>query len=134
MIPLRSSAVVHVSRSLRVVLVVAVLAALSVTAGPAAAIAPAQDTDAELDTTEFDANEAEGTVDSVRRRLIAIAIGTGVMLVLYIWHTDPRRRFEVATRRRERREAQERMGLEDGFVLPSEVDEGDLTDDGAGPD
>ena len=72
---------------------------------------------------EFDANEAQGTVDTVRRALIGIAIGTAVMLVLYIWHTDPRRRFEVATRRRERREAEQRFGLEEEFVLPDEIDD-----------
>jgi hypothetical protein len=72
---------------------------------------------------EFDADEAQGTVDTVRRALIGIAIGTGAMLVLYIWHTDPRRRFEVATRRRERREAEQRFGLEDEFVLPADIDD-----------
>ncbi len=72
---------------------------------------------------EFEADEAQGTVDTVRRALIGIAIGTGVMLVLYIWHTDPRRRFEVAMRRRERREAEQGVGVEDEFVLPADFDD-----------
>lgn len=96
------------------------LGALMATIGPARASSPVLAQDAGDD---FDANEAQGAVDSVRRSLIGIAIGTGVMLVLYIWHTDPRRRFEVATRRRERREAEQRLGLEEEFVLPSEADD-----------
>lgn len=101
-------------------LLLVLLSALLVTSNPVAAASPILGQDS---SDDFDANEAQGTVDTVRRALIGIAIGTGVMLVLYIWHTDPRRRFEVATRRRERREAEQRFGLEDEFVLPGEVED-----------
>jgi hypothetical protein len=109
-----------VRRQVRTGLVVLVLlGAFMATAnlGVAAAAIPAQ-----ISGDEFDSNAAQDTVDTVRRALIGMAIGTGVMLVLYIWHTDPRRRFEVAGRRRERREATQRIGLEDEFILPGEIE------------
>jgi hypothetical protein len=71
----------------------------------------------------FDENESEATVEWVTRALVGIAAGTGLLLVGYIWHTSPRRRLRVATRRREDREASRRVGLEDEFVLPVELDE-----------
>ena len=98
----------------------ALLGAFVATANPGIAAAT---THAQISGDEFDSNEAQGTVDAVRRALVGVAIGTGVMLVLYIWHTDPRRRFEVAGRRRERQEAKQRIGLEDEFVLPGEIED-----------
>lgn len=127
LIALRSSAVVQMCdgkdmrRLVRTgVVVLALLGALIAIASPGVATAS---TFAQDSADEFDSSEAQGTVDTVRRALIGIAIGTGVMLVLYIWHTDPRRRFGVASRRRERQEVAQRIGLEDEFVLPGEIED-----------
>ncbi len=77
----------------------------------------------------FDENESEATIEWVTRSLVGIAGGTGFLLVVYLWHTNPSHRLRVATRRRERREATTRLGLEDEFVLPAEVDEEIAIDD-----
>jgi len=127
LIPLRSSAVVQMcdgkdmKRLVRTgALVLALLGALMAIASPGVAAAP---TLAQDSADEFDSNEAQRTVDTVRRTLIGIAIGTGVMLVLYIWHTDPRRRFGVANRRRDRQEVTQHIGLDHEFVLPGEIED-----------
>lgn len=72
---------------------------------------------------EFDGRTTEGTIDRVSNTLVGIAIGIGVMLVIYIWHTNPHRRVRVATRRRDRKEQLLQAELEDEFVLPTEVDD-----------
>ena len=89
-----------------------------------AVVAPAaaQDTD---DADAFDENETEGTVDSVRYQLWAVAGVTGALLVVYIWHTDPERRQRVADRRQADREHADALALEDQFLLPADFD-GDL--------
>lgn len=79
----------------------------------------AQDTDAEA----FDENETEGTVDSVRYQLWAVAGVTGALLVVYVWHTDPSRRKRVFDRRQADREHAEALALEDQFVLPADLDD-----------
>ena len=71
----------------------------------------------------FDANETESTIDAIRYQLWGIAGITGVLLVLYVWHTDPARRQRVADRRQSKRELAAATALEDMFVLPGEIDE-----------
>ena len=67
-----------------------ILAGWTLSAGVAtAAHAPVQDDEV------FDENETQGTIDRVRYQLLAIAGVTGVLLVLYVWHTDPQRRAPV---------------------------------------
>ena len=83
--------------------------------------ATAQDTDDDV----FDENETEGTVDSVRYQLWAVAGVTGALLVVYIWHTDPARRQRVADRRQADRDYADALALEDQFLLPADFD-GDL--------
>jgi hypothetical protein len=77
--------------------------------------------DAENDV--FDANETESTIDAIRYQLWGIAGITGVLLVLYVWHTDPARRQRVADRRQSKRELAAATALEDMFVLPGEIDD-----------
>lgn len=117
---LRSDPVSNVfSHSLFLGLVLALAMAVSIPAG-------AQDDpsgEPAVEVEAFDENESEATVEWVTRALVGIAAGTGLLLVGYIWHTSPRRRLRVATRRREDREASRRVGLEDEFVLPVELDE-----------
>ena len=90
---------------------VAVLGAM-----PAGAVVEPQQSD-----EGFDANETEGTIERVRYQLLGIAAVTGVLLVGYVWHTDPQRRQRVATRRREDRERAAVAALEEDFVLPAEI-------------
>ena len=107
------------SHSLFLGVVLAMVVAVSIPAG-------AQDDpsgDPAVEVEAFDENESEATVEWVTRSLVGIAAGTGLLLVGYIWHTSPRRRLRVATRRREDREVSRRVGLEDEFVLPVEIDE-----------
>lgn len=47
----------------------------------------------------FDGRASEGTIDRVRRVLVAIAVATSVGLVAFWWHTSPARRLRVATQR-----------------------------------
>ena len=99
---------------------------LMATAIVASAPAQAQDDtprEPPVEADVFDESESEATVEWVTRALVAIGAGTGLLLVGYIWHTSPRRRLRVAIRRREDREASRRLGLEDEFVLPVEVDD-----------
>lgn len=81
----------------------------------------AQDADAEV----FDENETEGTVDSVRYQLWAVAGVMGALLVVYVWHTDPARRKRVFDRRQADHEHARALALEDQFLLPADFD-GDL--------
>ena len=121
--------------ALRRVLVSAVLCACTVVvaapAGAAEAV-PWQDDPSDSEPSDsddvFDANETEGTIERVRYQLLAVAAVTGVLLVGYIWHTDPQRRLRVATRRREDRERAGVAALEDEFMLPGEVDVADVLD------
>ncbi len=131
--PLRSDAVARVRiRSLIVLIVLVVSMATAVPATGHAGHSHAGDA-AAAETDIFDENESESTIRWVTRALVGIAAGTGLLLVVYIWHTSPRRRLRVATRRRERREASRRLGLEDEFVLPDEVggEPGDRDESGA---
>lgn len=80
------------------------------------------------DDDTFDENETESTIDSIRYQLWGIAAVSGVLLVVYIWHTDPARRQRVAERRRSDREHADAMALEDEFVLPEAFDEPTLDD------
>ena len=47
----------------------------------------------------FDPNSTEATVVRVRNTLVGIAFACAVGLALFWWHTNPRRRLRVATRR-----------------------------------
>lgn len=86
--------------------------------GPGAAISAGQS-----DGEPFTADETAGDIERIRTSLFVIAAVTGGLLVLYIWHTNPRRRMDVAVRRRDARE-QEQMDFLDGeFVLPGEIEE-----------
>ena len=95
-------------------LTVALAAGLAVLApGPAMAMPIAvQDDPVEADgqpdaiDDEFDGRSTRDTVRLVVGSLIGIAAGTAVMMVVFVWHTSPRRRLRVATRRAERRRAQ----------------------------
>jgi hypothetical protein len=109
----------HSGRGRAFVFAVVLAFAVTVTAGGAAGATPAtlgQDAEA------FDANETEGTIDRVRYQLLGVAAITGVLLVGYLWHTDPQRRLRVAHRRREDREREAVAALEDEFVLPADAD------------
>lgn len=103
------------SRPLAALSVAAVLWAGVVAADPAVALA--QD-----DSTEFTADETAGDIDRIRVALYAIAAATGTLLVLYIWHTNPRRRMDVAVRRRAAREQEQLDSLDDAFVLPADAE------------
>ena len=120
-------------RALAVALALGVL----VLAGPAAATTPNQDPEGDVEVDEgFDENETEGTIDRVRLQLLAIAAVTGGLLVVYIWHTDPQRRQRVADRRRDDREREGLVALDDEFVLPGDLDDesDDAPDGGDGVD
>ncbi len=125
--PLRSDAVAGFCIRRLVVLLAPVVLVVSLGAGAPAAAQPAQSSDegevVDTSTEIFDENESEATIRWVTRALVGIAAGTGFLLVIYIWHTNPRRRLRVATRRRERRESNRRQGLEDEFLLPHEMPE-----------
>lgn len=75
----------------------------------------------------FTADETADDIDRIRTSLYVIAAVTGGLLVVYIWHTNPRRRMDVAVRRRAAREQDQMDSLDDAFVLPGDVG------DGAGP-
>ena len=44
-------------------------------------------------------NETSDTVRRIRRELVAAGIVVSVALLVYIWHTSPRRRLRIAARR-----------------------------------
>ncbi|MEM9520435.1 MAG: hypothetical protein AAGA37_14035 [Actinomycetota bacterium] len=71
----------------------------------------------------FDENETESTIERVRYQLLGIAGVTTVLLVGYVWHTDPERRRRVAERRRDDQERAGVVALDEEFVLPIDVDE-----------
>lgn len=56
----------------------------------------------EADEEEFDGRSTEDTVRFVVGTLVGIAAVTTVMMLVFIWHTSPRRRLRVATRRADR--------------------------------
>ena len=85
-------------------------------AAPAASVAQGAD-------EEFTADETAGDIDRIRTSLYVIAAVTGGLLVVFIWHTNPRRRMDVAIRRRAAREQDQMDSLDDAFVLPGEVDD-----------
>lgn len=103
-------------RRLVVALAIGLLLAVGVGVGPATGQAPADPAPLEVDT-----EETAATVDRIRERLYLIAAGTGALLVVYIWHTNPRRRFLAHERRREARELAALDALEEVFVLPGEL-------------
>jgi len=109
------------SRFVALALVVGLLVASTLFVwGPAGSEAAAQDTPV---SAEFDAAETEATIDRVRTMLFVIAAVTGGLLVVYIWHTNPRRRMAAAVRRRDARELAALDSLGDAFVLPGELDD-----------
>lgn len=59
----------------------------------------------------FDGRSTDDTVRLVVGALIGIAAATALMMFMFIWHTSPRRRLRVATRRAARRRANARTGL-----------------------
>lgn len=77
------------------------------------------------ESSEFFVDGTETTVDRVRTSLFVIAAVTGGLLVVYIWHTNPRRRMAAAVRRREARELAALDSLDEAFVLPAELDDVD---------
>lgn len=76
----------------------------------------------------FTADETASDIDRIRHSLFVIAAVIGGLLVIYVWHTNPRRRMDVAIRRRAAREQDQMNFLDDTFVLP--VDVGELADGG----
>ena len=80
------------------------------------------------DEEEFDGRTTADTVRLVVGSLIAIAIGTALLMLMFIWHTSPRRRFRVATRRAERRRAEAASDV-DGNEVAGEDDEDDEDDE-----
>ena len=98
------------------------LAALFITSmlfvGAAVAPAAAQSEDPDA---EFTADETAGDIERIRTALYVIAAVTGGLLVIYVWHTNPRRRMDVAVRRRAAREQEQLDSLDDAFVLPGDV-------------
>ncbi len=129
--PLRSD-VVSTSRS-RFLLMGLLMALLLAVASPARAQdGSSGDPDPVADADVFDENESEATIEWVTFTLVGIAVCTGLLLVLYIWHTSPRRRLRVATRRRERRDEGRQLDFDDEFLLPADVD--DRTDPTDGSD
>ena len=98
------------------------LAALFITSmlfvGAAVAPAAAQSEDPDA---EFTADATAGDIERIRTALYVIAAVTGGLLVIYVWHTNPRRRMDVAVRRRAAREQEQLDSLDDAFVLPGDV-------------
>ena len=114
----------------RVLVAPAVAAALCLgvlVAAPATAAAQGDD-------TEFTADETAGDIDRIRTSLLVIAAATGVLLVVYVWHTNPRRRMDVAVRRRAAREQEQMDTLDDAFVLPADADAGPTAPDEDAPE
>ena len=58
------------------------------------------------DEEEFDGRSTAATVRLVVTSLIAVAGVTAIMMLMFIWHTSPRRRFRIATRRAEQRRSE----------------------------
>lgn len=99
----------------------------------ASAPAVSATTPAQADDETFTADDAAGDIERIRTSLFAIAAVTGGLLVVYIWHTNPRRRMEVAVRRRAAREIADLESLDDTFVLPADLDHDEHDDsDGHG--
>lgn len=92
-----------------------------VAAGPVSAQATTDSGASDSGAVEFSADETAATIERIRTTLYMIAMATGGLLVVYIWHTNPRRRMGVASRRREASELAALGSLEDGFVLPGEL-------------
>lgn len=112
---------------MRRALVVLLLTTVLVTAFVAAPVAAlGQDAN-----EEFTADETAGDIERIQSSLYVIAALTGGLLVIYIWHTNPRRRMDVAVRRQLAREQDQLDSLDDAFVLPGDVN--DLGDDGHEP-
>ena len=66
--------------------------------------------------------------------LSAVAGATAILMLVFIWHTSPRRRFRVATRRAERRRAQlvsdeDDMTLDDDVIDQVDGNEADRSED-----
>ncbi|MGB1506477.1 MAG: hypothetical protein ACPHDT_13435 [Acidimicrobiales bacterium] len=78
----------------------------------------------------FTADETASDIERIRNSLYIVAAVTGGLLVIYIWHTNPRRRMDVAIRRRTVREQNQMDSLDDTFALPGDVG---VDDDGVGP-
>jgi len=132
---LRSTAVSSCGGASRVVVVAITLAAALVALGPVPAMAspvavqdgdPTGSVDSESlpagDENDFDGRSTQDTVRLVVGSLIAIAVGTAVMMVVFVWHTSPRRRLRVATRRAERRRA-EAASAKSGVAEPAPDDD-----------
>lgn len=104
-------------------------AVVGAVAGAAAAVS------AQEDDVEFTADETAGDIDRIRTSLIVIAVATGALLVVYVWHTNPRRRMDVAVRRRAALEQEQMDTLDDAFLLPADAAaEADVDEPGEGGD
>jgi hypothetical protein len=126
---LRSSLVRSPFPALRVLSVTASLAMLTlvILAVPAAgSVDGVQDLDEDelvgngsaTGQDEFDGRSTEDTVRLVVGTLVGIAGVTSVMMLVFVWHTSPRRRLRVATRRAERHRVRvEREDPGDGVTL-----------------
>jgi hypothetical protein len=75
------------------------------------------------DEDEFDGRSTADTVRVVVGSLIAVAGATAILMLVFIWHTSPRRRFRVANRRAERRRAEVTSDEDDMAVNDDEVDQ-----------
>jgi len=53
----------------------------------------------------YDGRSTDDTVRLVVGGLVAIAVGTAVLTLVYLWHTSPRRRHRVAARRAQSEDA-----------------------------
>ena len=99
----------------RAVRVIFMVTALVVAVGSSTAVSVGASSDVYQDTEpddpavadddEFDGRSTADTVNIVVGSLIAVAGGTAFLMLMFIWHTNPRRRLRVATRRAERRRA-----------------------------
>ena len=74
------------------------------------------------DEDEFDGRSTADTVRVVVGSLIAVAGATAILMLVFIWHTSPRRRFRVATRRGERRRSQLASDEDDMALDDDEID------------
>ena len=105
----------------------------AVAAGPVSAQATTDSGASDSGAAEFSADETAATIERIRPMLYMIAVATGGLLVVYIWHTNPRRRMGVASRRREASELAALGSLEDAFVLPGELGVDDVERPTDGP-
>ena len=113
--PVRSPLISPLISPWRAVRVIFMVTALVVAVGSSTAVSVGASSDVYQDTEpddpavadddEFDGRSTADTVNIVVGSLIAVAGGTAFLMLMFIWHTNPRRRLRVAIRRAERRRA-----------------------------